>query len=67
MIGVLFAVSRAAIIAGAVLASVLVASASLRASLLILGAVAWRSPRVVLACADSMRSTRSGPARSRRG
>ncbi|MGH3196968.1 MAG: MFS transporter [Streptosporangiaceae bacterium] len=40
VIGVFFAVSRAAIIAGAVLAAVLVASASLRASLLILGAVA---------------------------
>jgi MFS family permease len=40
VIGTLFAVSRAAIIAGAVLASVLVASASLRASLLILGVAA---------------------------
>jgi hypothetical protein len=40
VIGTFFAVSRAAIIAGAVLASVLVASASLRASLLILGAAA---------------------------
>ena len=37
VIGTFFAVSRAAIIAGAVLASVLVASTSLRASLLILG------------------------------
>jgi MFS family permease len=40
VIGTLFAVSKAAIIAGAVLASVLVTSASLRASLLILGGVA---------------------------
>jgi MFS family permease len=40
VIGTLFAVSRGAIIAGAVLASVLVASTSLRASLLILGGVA---------------------------
>ena len=40
VIGTFFAVSRAAIIAGAVLAAFLVASTSLRASLLILGAVA---------------------------
>jgi MFS family permease len=40
VIGTFFAVSRAAIIAGAVLASVLVASTSLRASLVILGAAA---------------------------
>jgi len=40
VIGTSFAVSRAAIIAGALLAAVLAASASLRASLLILGVVA---------------------------
>jgi MFS family permease len=40
VIGTFFAVSSAAIIAGAVLASVLVASASLRASLVVLGAAA---------------------------
>ena len=40
VIGTFFAVSRAAIIAGAVLAAVLVASTSLRASLVILGVVA---------------------------
>ena len=40
VIGTLFAVSRATIIAGAVLATVLVASTSLRASLLTLGAAA---------------------------
>ena len=40
VVGTFFAVSRAAIIAGAVVASVLVASTSLRASLVILGAAA---------------------------
>ena len=52
VIGTFFAVSRAAIIAGAVLASVLVASASLRASLLILGAVALA---ITLACLLGLR------------
>jgi hypothetical protein len=65
VIGIFNAVSAAAIVAGAVLAPVLVASTSLRASLLILGAAAFGDhPRVVLACADSMRSARSRPTRS---
>ena len=44
--GTLFAVSKAAVIAGAVLAPVLVASTSLRASLLIIGGVALASTLV---------------------
>ena len=52
VIGVFFAVSRAAIISGAVLAAALVTSASLRASLLILGAAALA---IVLACALGLR------------
>ena len=52
VIGTSFAVSRAAIIAGAVLASVLVASTSLRASLLILGGVAWA---IILLCRVGLR------------
>jgi len=68
VIGVFFAVSRAAIIAGAVLASVLVASASLRASLLILGAVALA---ITLLCGfglrglDALNAQRAGALASR--
>jgi MFS family permease len=50
--GTFFAVSRAAIIAGALLAAVLAASASLRASLLILGAVTLV---ITLACVFGLR------------
>jgi len=52
VIGTFFAVSRAAIIAGALLAAVLVASTSLRASLLILGVVALA---ITLACLVGLR------------
>jgi Cyclic nucleotide-binding domain/Major Facilitator Superfamily len=52
VIGTFFAVSRAAIIAGAVLAAFLVASTSLRASLLILGAVALA---IILLCPLGLR------------
>ena len=60
VIGTFFAVSRAAIIAGAVLASVLVASTSLRASLLILGAAAMA---ITLLCGLGLRGLDARSAR----
>jgi MFS family permease len=68
VIGTFFAVSRAAIIAGAVLAAFLVASTSLRASLLILGAVALA---ITLLCPlglrglDALSAQRAGALASR--